>query len=72
MNIATAPSRSKDIRSSHSMKVQHQMKLIISQGQKNHDPTLTLKEQRSLGIVLGVSHNQVWGNSRKKNLIGIL
>ncbi|RDY00453.1 hypothetical protein CR513_16366, partial [Mucuna pruriens] len=39
--------------------------LITSQGQKNHDPTLTFKKQRSLGIVFGVSHNQVWGNSRK-------
>ncbi|RDX87665.1 Retrovirus-related Pol polyprotein from transposon 17.6, partial [Mucuna pruriens] len=47
-------------------------KLITSQGWKNHDPTLTLREQRSLGIVLGVSHNQVWGNSGKQNLMSIL
>ncbi|RDY04575.1 hypothetical protein CR513_11694, partial [Mucuna pruriens] len=47
-------------------------KLITSQGRKNHYPTLTLREQKSLGIVLGVSQNQVWGNSRKQNLSGIL
>ncbi|RDX73607.1 hypothetical protein CR513_46761, partial [Mucuna pruriens] len=39
---------------------------------KNHDPTLTLREQRSLGIVFGVSHSEVWGNSRKQNLSRIL
>ncbi|RDY13174.1 Pro-Pol polyprotein, partial [Mucuna pruriens] len=41
-----------------------QVELTTSRGQKNQS-YLTFGKPRSLGIVLGVSHNQVWGKSRE-------
>ncbi|RDX83416.1 hypothetical protein CR513_35659, partial [Mucuna pruriens] len=61
MNTATTPSRSMAIKSSHSMKVQHQVQLITSHGQKNHDLTSPIGSRGSLGIVLEVSHHRMWG-----------